>query len=223
MERRDVPQRIATSPSTSHRHSPWADLLLHAIHDRPSRAAVHLEGSRGHPEPAPGSPRRSTGSSAPPDGTILIDGGPNILHSVGTQQRYISYDGHLAVGMPLRADGAIDPLVYDGFAKRYLLRDFLPVDKVGNYHNVESAYPARLDPRVPEMAALPSNAKNWILREAKGTTWLVDRESRLHRIPDEPTYIRLAQMYFVRDNTSSAQIDIFRSNPYAGDARCDSV
>jgi hypothetical protein len=160
-----------------------------------------------------------SGSSAPPDGTIVVDGGPGILHSVGTQQRYISYDGRVAFGMPLRADGAIDPLVYDGFVKRYLLRDFLPVDKVGNYHNVESAHPAHLDTRVPELPALPSNARNWILREANGAAWLVDRESRLHWIPDQPTYIRLAQMYFVRDNTSSAQIDIFRSNS-AGDVLC---
>jgi hypothetical protein len=159
------------------------------------------------------------GSSPPPDGTIVVDGGPGILHSVGTQQRYISYDGRVALGMPLRVDGAIDPLVYDAFAKRYLLRDFLPVRKVGNYHNVESAHPARPDSGVPEMPALPGNARNWILREADGTAWLVDRESRLHRIPDEPTYIRLAQMYFVRDNTSSAQIDIFRPNS-PGDVLC---
>ena len=155
----------------------------------------------------------------PPDGTIVVDGGPNILHSVGTQQRYISYDGRVALGMPLRFDGAIDPVVYDDFAKRYLLRDCLPVSKVGNYHNVESAYAARSDSSVPELPALPSNATNWILREADGTAWLVDGESRLHRIADAPTYIRLAQMYFVRDNTSAAQIDVFRSDPYAGDAR----
>jgi hypothetical protein len=161
----------------------------------------------------------ASGSSAPPDGTIVVDGGPGILHSVGTQQRYISYDGRVGLGMPLRVDGAIDPLVYDGFAKRYLLRDFLPVRKVGNYHNVESVYPAHLDSGVPEMPALPSNARNWILREVNGTAWLVDRESRLRRVPDQPTYIRLAQMYFVRDNTSPAQIDIFRPNS-AGDVLC---
>jgi hypothetical protein len=158
-----------------------------------------------------------------PDGTIVVDGGPNILHSVGTQQRYISYDGRLALGMPLRSDGAIDPLVSDHFAKRYLLRDWLPVSKVGHYHNVESAYPARSDSSVPELPALPSNAKNWILREPDGTAWLVDGESRLHRIADVPTYIRLTQMYFVRDNTSEAQIDVFRSDPSSGDVCCDSA
>jgi hypothetical protein len=157
-------------------------------------------------------------SRSRPDGTIVVDAGPNILHSVGTQQRYISYDGRVALGMPLGVDGAIDPLVYDGFAKRYLLRDWLPVSKVGNYHNVESVHPARPDGSVPELPALPSDAKNWILREADGTAWFVDAESRLHRIADGPTYICLAQRYFVRDNTSRAQIDVFRSGLYVGDA-----
>jgi hypothetical protein len=206
------PRAIATSPFTSQKQRPWTDLLHGILQPRP-RDEARLEGSRSDPG-------RSSGSSASPDGTIVVDGAPNILHSVGTGQRYISYDGRLALGMPLRFDGAIDPIVYDGFAKRYLLRDCLPLSKVGNYHDMESAYPARLDSRVPEMPALPSNAKNWILREANGTAWLVDGESRLHWIGDGAAYMRLAQMYFVRDNTSAEQIDVFRSGPYAGDARC---
>jgi hypothetical protein len=164
---------------------------------------------------------RLDGSEAgPPDGTIVVDGGPDILHSVGTQQRYISYDGQLALGMPLRTDGTIDPAVYDHFAQRYLLRDFLPISKLGNYHSMESVHPARRDGGVPEMPPLPRDATNWILRETDGTAWLVDGESRLHRIADRPTYIRLSQLYFVRDNTCPAQVDVFRSGRYAGDIGC---
>ena len=143
------------------------------------------------------------------DGTIVLDGGPDVLHSVGTQQRYISYDGRLAFGMPLRSDRAVDPHVYDWFAKRYPLRDRLPLSKLGNYHDTEAVHPARPDRRVPEMPALPGNATHWILREADGTAWFLDGESRLHLIPDEATYIRLAQSYLVRDHTSREQIDVF--------------
>ena len=70
------------------------------------------------------------------DGTIVLDGGPDVLHSVGTQQRYISYDGRLAFGMPLRADGTVDPLVYAWFARRYPLRDRLPMSRLGDYRIV---------------------------------------------------------------------------------------
>ena len=143
------------------------------------------------------------------DGTIVVDGGRGILHSVGTQQRYISHDGRLAFGMPLRSDRAVDARVYDWFARRYPLRDRLPMSKLGNYHDTEAVRPARPDRRIPEMPALPGNATNWILREADGTAWFLDGESRLHLIPDEPTYIRLAQRYFVRDRTPRQQIDVF--------------
>ena len=143
------------------------------------------------------------------DGTIVVDGGRDILHSVGTQQRYISHDGRLAFGMPLGADRAVDPVVYDWFARRYLLRDRLPMSKLGNYHDTEALHPAWPDRGVPELSALPADATHWILREVDGTAWLLDGESRLHLIVDEPTYVRLAQRYFVRDHTPPTQIDVF--------------
>jgi len=160
------------------------------------------------------------GSSAGPDGTIVVDGGPNILHSVGGQQRYISYDAQLAFGMPLLGDGTIDTDVYDCFAQRYVLRDWLPTSRVFSYHTTESMYPARCDTSIPELAPLPRNATNWILRESTGTAWLVDGSSQLHWIADRPTYICLAQEYFVRDDTPWSEISVFQSQVYAGDARC---
>lgn len=145
------------------------------------------------------------------DGRIVVDGGRDILHSVGTQQRYISDDGRLAHGMPLGPGGAIDPDVYDWFARRYVLRDRLPMSRLGDYHDTESFVPAHPDSGTPELPVLPVDATHWILREVDGTAWLLDGNSRLHRIRDESTYVRLAQRYFVRDNVSSAQIDVFRS------------
>ena len=160
---------------------------------------------------APGGGSNPTGGL---DGTIVTDSGPLVLHSVGTATRYLSYDGRLAEGI-VESDGE-----YGCFAARFLLRDWLPYDKVVDYHTQETVH----DGCPEDIAVLPpltANATNWILREANGTAWLIDGQSRIRWIPDGQVYRCLAQRFYVRDHVDyGAQIAQFESDNYAGDATC---
>lgn len=155
-----------------------------------------------------------TNPAGGPDGTIVNDSGPNVLHRIGPTA-YLSYDAKLAFGMPLR-----DPGVYACLSQRYLLRDWLPASKLLGYHVVESVVPAVCDESIPELPALPSNATNWILRESNGTAWLVDGNGDLRWIKDGGTYQCLAQRHYVRDNTPWSEIAVFEADVYPGDATC---
>lgn len=64
---------------------------------------------------------------------------------------------------------------------------------------VESEIPAPC-PSGDRSLRLPDNATNWVLREANGTAWFVDGQSRLRWIPDGGCFISLTKNHLVIDH-----------------------
>lgn len=169
---------------------------------------------RNAPPPAPPVFDGPTNPAGGPDGTIVTDSGTQILHAVGGTTAYISYDGVEAYGMLRSSDE------YACFAARHKLRDWLPLDKVFNYHRAELAAPALCDESVPKRPLLPTNATNWILRESTGTAWFIDDRSQLRWIRNGGVYQCLAQKAYVLDLSPWSEITRFEASRYAGDAVC---
>ena len=97
-------------------------------------------------------------------------------------------------------------------------RAWLPSSQIFDTWTQETVYGGGCPEDVPPHQ-LPPNATNWILRESTGTAWFVNAESELQWIADGPTYVCLAQDYFVLDNTPWEEIVQFEATVYPGDVQ----
>ncbi len=118
-----------------------------------------------------------------------------------------------------RGDGIgyaiLDTGTYTCLAQRYPVRDWLPEDQILLVVPLVHQNPATCNAADP-VFTLPPGSRNWILRQADGTAWLLDGHGERRWIADGTTYICLAQRYWVADARTWTQVASF---PGAVDGR----
>ncbi|WP_346619596.1 hypothetical protein [Blastococcus montanus] len=122
-----------------------------------------------------------------------------------------------------RGDGIgyaiLDTSTYTCLAQRYPVRDWLPDNQILLVVPQVSQSPATCN-RADPVFTLPQGSRNWILRQPDGTAWLLDANGERRWIQDEPTYICLAQKYWVADARTWDQVSAFAGAADGQHASC---
>lgn len=156
------------------------------------------------------------GSARGVDGTLPAAGGREITNAI---LKIPGYHAQATFGGDGIGYAILDQGIYTCLAKRYPVRDWLPDDQILSVVPQVSEKAATCNSTDP-IFTLPQGSRNWILRQADRTAWLLDANGDRRWIRDEPTYICLAQKYWVADARTWNEVSAFPGAADGQDASC---